>query len=75
MRLEKIRHEVPHHGLTIEIDVFGKSLDGLVTAEVEFESGEASDAFVPPAWLGSEVTGDQRFANASLALHGRPGAP
>ena len=34
---------------------------------------EASEEFDPPAWLGREVTGDERFANQRLALQGRPG--
>jgi len=75
MRVHKTRHKVPHEGLTIEIDVYGDSLDGLVTAEVEFATEDVCERFAPPDWLGSEVTGDQRFANESLALHGRPGPP
>ena len=31
-----------------------------------------SEAFVPPPWLGRDITGDARYANQSLALHGRP---
>jgi adenylate cyclase len=40
--------------------------------EVEFESEDASAAFDPPAWLATEVTGDQRYANESLAVRGAP---
>lgn len=71
-RIEKVRHSIPQGSLVIELDVFGGDLDGLVIAEVEFDSVEASDAFEPPAWFGREVTEDGRYSNASLARHGRP---
>ncbi len=72
-RVSKARHLIPlDDGLTAELDVYAGALEGLLTAEIEFPSLEASEAFVLPAWLGREVTGDKRFAAQSLALHGRP---
>ena len=71
-RVAKTRHLVPLEGVTAEVDVFAGPHEGLLLAEVEFPSPEASAAFAPPAWLGREVTGDPRFANQSLALHGPP---
>jgi CYTH domain-containing protein/CHAD domain-containing protein len=73
-RIEKTRHLIPFGDHVIELDVFGGTLDGLVVAEVEFDSIAASDAFDPPAWFGPEVTDDGRYTNASLALHGLPHA-
>jgi len=69
-RVTKTRHLIPldDDGLTAELDVYSGDHDGLLTAEIEFPSVEASDAFTPPAWLGREVTGDSRFANQGLAL-------
>jgi CYTH domain-containing protein len=32
----------------------------------------AAHAFAPPPWAGTELTGDARYANQSLALHGLP---
>jgi adenylate cyclase len=72
LRVEKTRYKVPHEGLTIEVDVYGKAFDEMVVAEIEFESHEASEAFDAPSWLGQEVTGDTDYANESLALHGAP---
>jgi adenylate cyclase len=70
-RLRKTRYLVPlGAGLDAEVDVFEGELEGLVTAEVEFDSAEQSRDFQPPPWLGDEVTGDGRYANQSLALHG-----
>ena len=71
-RLSKIRYYVPLGDLVAEIDVYEEHLRGLVTAEIEFLSLEASDRFRPPAWLEREVTGDARYANQSLALADGP---
>jgi adenylate cyclase len=71
-RLSKTRHYVPLGDLVAEIDVYDEHLSGLVTAEIEFPSLEASASFAPPAWLGREVTGDARYAAQSLALLDRP---
>ena len=72
-RVEKTRYKMPlDDGLTLELDVFSGALEGLVMAEVEFETVEAAHAFVPPAWLRPEVTEDRRYGNASLALRGAP---
>jgi adenylate cyclase len=72
MRVEKTRYDIPYGGLVIELDVYSGSLAGLVVAEVEFPSVEESGMFTPPAWLGREITGDVRYSNAHLALHGKP---
>jgi CYTH domain-containing protein len=72
-RVEKRRYKIPADDeLTIELDVYAGDLDGLMTAEVEFESEEQADGFDPPPWMGTDVTGDKGFSNQSLAVHGRP---
>jgi adenylate cyclase len=72
-RVVKTRYLVPvGDGLTAEVDEYDDALRGLVTAEVEFPSVEASDAFVAPDWMGEDVTGDERYAARSLAVNGRP---
>jgi CYTH domain-containing protein len=72
-RIAKTRYLVPvGDGLTAEVDVYDEDLAGLVTAEIEFPSEEASLAFRPPAWLGVEVTGDERYANQAVAVSGIP---
>jgi adenylate cyclase len=73
-RLRKRRHLLPHHGLEIEVDVYEGELDGLIVAEIEFDSEAEAKGFDPPAWLGDEVTGDERFLNESLAVDGAPDA-
>jgi CHAD domain-containing protein len=75
-RVEKVRHLIPSaDGLTIELDSYAGELDGLVTAEVEFDSEARADAFEPPRWFGPEVTDDPRYRNARLARDGAPPSP
>ncbi|MFA6266899.1 MAG: CYTH domain-containing protein [Pseudolabrys sp.] len=66
--IEKRRHIVPQGALRWEIDVFSGELEGLIIAEIELPD-ETAD-FGRPSWLGDEVTGDSRYANARLALDG-----
>jgi CYTH domain-containing protein len=42
---------------------------------VEFATQGEADAFLPPVWFGSEVTGDDGFTNRMMAIAGRPDAP
>jgi adenylate cyclase len=72
-RIEKTRYELPHGDAAIELDEFGGELEGLLVAEVEFDSPEASERFEAPGWLGRDVTDDRAYANRTLAERGRPG--
>jgi adenylate cyclase len=71
-RVSKVRYLVPQGEATIEVDVFEAELAGMCTGEIEFDSEAASEAFDPPGWLGKDVTGDDRYTNESLAVHGLP---
>jgi adenylate cyclase len=72
LRIEKKRYRVPLGELTAEVDLFEGDLEGLALAEIEFRSERESDGFEPPAWLATEVTGDARYANQTLARSGMP---
>ena len=70
-RVVKTRYLVPlHDGLTAEVDVYEGSLEGLLVAEVEFADEAAAHAFTAPEWMGTDVTGDSRYANQTLAVSG-----
>ena len=72
-RIEKTRYEIPAgDGLVIELDVYKGDLDGLMTAEVEFGSEAAADAYAAPDWLGPDITEDPRYKNQRLARDGAP---
>ena len=66
-RLQKTRSQIPVGDRIIEIDVYRGRHEGLVVAEVEFDTEEAAKDFMPPAWLGDDVTGDPRYSNQLLA--------
>lgn len=74
-RIEKTRYRVPldgDAGLVAEVDLFEGALAGLCVVEVEFDSVETANAFVPPAWFGRDVTSEPGWSNAALARDGRP---
>jgi CYTH domain-containing protein len=72
-RIEKARYEIPaDEGHVIELDVYAGDLEGLVVAEVEFDSDEEAEAYAPPPWFATEVTDDPRYKNQRLALEGAP---
>jgi len=62
--IDKTRYLVKAGEHTFEVDEFYGDNDGLVVAEVELHSED--EAFVRPAWLGEEVTGDARYYNSML---------
>jgi alanine-glyoxylate transaminase/serine-glyoxylate transaminase/serine-pyruvate transaminase len=74
-RLVKVRHRLPLAAGHVDVDVYQGQLAGLVTAEVEFPTEEASERFVPPPFFGCEVTTDPRYKNRELARHGLPAEP
>ena len=53
-------------GLTLECNLVDPGSDtAFYYAEVEFDSREAAEAFVPPDFLGKELTGDKDFTMAA----------
>ena len=63
--IDKIRYEIPVGSHTYEVDEFFGENEGLVIAEIEL--AHEDEAFEKPQWLGSEVTGDERYYNAYLS--------
>jgi CYTH domain-containing protein len=62
--IEKRRHLDEVGGKTFEVDVFLGANQGLIVAELELQSED--EAFDKPAWLGEEVSGDERYYNNNL---------
>ena len=63
--VEKVRYIVPAGKLIWEIDVFSGENLGLVIAEIELPS-QNHHIELPP-WIGTEVTGQDRYYNGTLA--------
>jgi len=53
--------------LKIELDIFDPPLAPLIIAEVEFPDEETANAFLPPPWLGKDVTNDPKYHNSNLS--------
>lgn len=52
---------------TIELDVFEGDLAPLQLAEVEFETEEEANSFIPPEWFGEDVTFSTDYHNSTLS--------
>lgn len=66
--ITKTRYLIPlTEQLTIELDVFSGELEGLWLAEVEFETEEDANRFVPPEWFGEDVTFSTEYHNSTLS--------
>lgn len=67
--ISKTRYLIPleTEGLTAEIDVFEAPFAPLIMAEVEFETKEQAERFVPPNWFGEDVTFDGRYHNSYMS--------
>jgi len=63
--IDKTRHHVFHDGHLWEIDEFYGENEGLIVAEIEL--ARADEPFEKPAWLGQEVSLDQRYYNSNLS--------
>jgi CYTH domain-containing protein len=64
--IDKMRYEIPFGKHLYEVDVFEGDNKGLIIAEIELE--DENESFEKPNWLGQEVTGDDRYYNASLSV-------
>ena len=63
--IDKERYCIPYiDGLIIELDVFHGVYEGIVFAEIEFESEEQANRISIPEWFGVELTG--KVTNARM---------
>jgi len=53
--------------LKIELDIFEAPFSPLMIAEVEFPDVEMANAFIPPKWLGEDVTDRIEYHNSTLS--------
>lgn len=69
--IDKIRYLIPlDEKHTAELDIFQGTLTPLRLVEVEFDSVEDANAFVPPAWFGDDVTTNRQYHNSYISRHG-----
>lgn len=65
--LVKKRYLIPFGRWTVELDVFEGKFEGLVLAEVEFETEEEARSFKAPEWFGEDVTFSGEYQNSRLS--------
>lgn len=63
--IEKNRYEIKVGNHLWELDEFFGENEGLIVAEIELSSED--EVFEKPAWLGREVSDEEKYYNASLA--------
>ena len=75
-RIKKTRYQIPHDQPCktgyFELDIFKGKLKELHIVEIEFNSIEEANKFIPPQWFGKEVTDDKRYRSKNLAINGIP---
>ncbi len=69
-RIQKRRYYLEKDDVTIEVDLYSGNLEGLVTAEIEFDNREVCKRFKPLDWMGPEITEKDEYKNKNLALYG-----
>ena len=62
--IKKTRYYIKQEPHTWEIDVFEDDNKGLIVAEIELSHPD--EIFYHPAWLGKEVTTEERYYNNAL---------
>lgn len=66
--ITKHRYEIPDGtGKIIELDIFDGLFEGTVFAEVEFDSIEEANSYIPPSWLTKDVTHDKAYHNSHMS--------
>ena len=71
-QLEKRRFRLHEGTIPMAIDQFQGQLEGLVIAEVDFGPNGDPSSLLMPSFALAEVTDDERFTGARLALTTRP---
>ncbi len=70
--IHKTRYYIPYESYTIELDIFHDYFQGLILAEVEFDSLDEAKTFIPPHWFATDVSENPDYKNSSLAKGKRP---
>lgn len=64
-KISKHRYSYKEDNIEYEIDLYENYK--FITVEIEFETEEESEKFVPPFWIGKEITYDPFYKNINLA--------
>ena len=65
--IRKTRYLIPLESVLVaELDLFKGELEGLIFAEVEFETVEEANNFNKPDWLGIDVSDNKKYRNSEI---------
>lgn len=72
-RLKKRRYLIPYElsgkrTIFMELDMFQGKFSGHITLEIEEKEEGDLENFVPPNWIGVDVTDDERYSNKNLVF-------
>ena len=65
--INKDRYIIPYKNHKIELDIFKDKYEGIIFAEIEFESVEIANNFEFPKWFGKEIS--ENITNAEMATN------
>lgn len=65
--ITKTRYCIPLDNHTIELDIFEGCFEGVIIAEVEFDSVEEAEAFSAPSWFDADVTWTTKYHNSVMS--------
>lgn len=69
--ISKQRYHIPYildsKNYIIELDIFDAPFAPLILAEVEFDTENDANDFVPPEWFDNDVTFDPAYHNSNLS--------
>lgn len=66
--ITKTRYVIPlEDNLSLELDIFENDLAPLCLAEIEFPNEETALSYIPPIWIGEEVTHSAKYHNSTLS--------
>ncbi len=66
LQTRKKRYYYFENGVNYEVDIFQDGLSGLVTVDVEFDSLDKKNNFIPPAWCLVDVTQEDFIAGGII---------
>jgi len=65
---EKLKNLIDEGLMKIELDIFEGVYEGIIIAEVEFDSLEDADNYKMADWFSTDVSDDYRYSNARMSM-------
>ncbi len=66
--VEKTRYYINIGKNIAELDIYKGIFNGLVVVEVEFDSLDELNSFIPPSWFGEDISENVEYRNRVIAM-------